>query len=175
MELTGKGLAALVIPAIITLAGTQIDTAMKWRAELQQREYDRQMKILDKIINTENPEQRIAVAKFYLNAGTFTGMYQTELEASILLAEEERKQLLMVTAEYSAELKEQEELESLNSELPPSEEFNAGMGTGAAPAPMPLPAPMEPPPIVTEIPIRKLEIPSIGPKTIFSYDKQALQ
>lgn len=167
MELTAKGIAALIIPAIITIAGTQVDSALKWRAELEQREYDRQMKILDKIINTENPEQRIAVAKFYLNSGTFTGLYRNELEASIMLAEREREHAEMLVAAQKAEVEEQEKLVSRMSVAPPDEDEEVDFYT-------PLPLPLEPPP-PPRLPPQKLDIPVIGPKTIFSYDKQALE
>lgn len=172
MELTAKGIAALVIPAIITIAGTQVDGALKWRAELEQREYDRQMKILDKIINTENPDQRIAVAKFYLNAGTFNGLYRTELEASIMFAEEERKQIEELRRVQEEEQQRHLELSSRLSVAEPAADEEVFDELEPVPMEAPAPEPMEPP---REIPIQQYEIPSIGPRTIFSYDKQALQ
>lgn len=89
MELTPKGIAAVIIPAIVMLSGNAIDNSMKWRAELEQKAYDRQIRILDKILEIPQAEHRISAAEFYLRTNTFSGQYRRELEISIEIAKEE--------------------------------------------------------------------------------------
>lgn len=104
MEITPKGIAALVIPTLVTIGAGFIDNALKWRAEIQQREYERQIKLLDKIVNTADPDQRIVIATFYLNSGTFTGLYKDELEASLIWAKAEIQRRNDTTAKPPATL-----------------------------------------------------------------------
>lgn len=147
MELGSKGLAAIAIPALITALAGLADNAMKWRAEMQQKEFDRQTRILDKIIETPAADQRIAIANFYLGTGSFTGKYKVELERAVDVAEEIQKRNAKASVEKTAAKVEKlkEELasapkEALEEKLPPDENPEI-YSTPTPPPEVPIPVP----------------------------------
>lgn len=179
MEFTAKGIAAVVLPAMVLALGNIVDNSMQWRAEMKQRQYDRQTRIIDKILEIPQAEHRIASATFYLKTGTFTGDYKSEVEMSLKLAQEELMQTRAL-AEEAQRLAAREAEERDRSKL-------MAMAPGYAEPPPPVEETLEPnpgfsiPSTIPEIPEVPVEaapipqLPSIGPRTIFSYDKAALQ
>lgn len=147
------------------VSGNAIDNSMKWRAEIEQKKYDRQIRILDKIIEIPQAEHRIATAEFYLSTNTFTGQYKEELEISLKMARE----LLAKQMEDKKREKILQEQVASNSQprslvLAPSgfpNIFAEPLPEHSEPLPEPAPVPV----------IEDIDLPPIGPKTIFSYDQ----
>lgn len=112
MEITRNGLLAVVIPALITACFTTIDNSLRWRAEMDQKQFDRQTKILDQIINIPDAERRRAMAEFYVSTGVFTGGYRDELTKTLDIANAELAQQAAQVAQETARQQEQEKQES---------------------------------------------------------------
>lgn len=112
MEITRNGLLAVVIPALITACFTTIDNSLRWRAEMDQKQFDRQTKILDQIISIPDAERRRAMAEFYVSTGVFTGGYKDELTKTLDIANAELAQQAAWVAQETARQQEQEEQES---------------------------------------------------------------
>lgn len=79
----GKSLLLVVVPIVLTGILGIIDNALRWRAEMEQKQFDRQTRILDKIMDIHDPVQREVVTQFYLDTGLFTGSFKQELEISL--------------------------------------------------------------------------------------------
>jgi len=88
MEITGKGLVAVIIPTLITACFTTIDNSLRWRAEMEQKQFDRQTKLLDQIISIPDASHRRSLAEFYISTGVFTGGYLKQLESTLTVAQE---------------------------------------------------------------------------------------
>jgi len=111
MEITRNGLLAVIIPTLITACFTTIDNSLRWRAEMDQKQFDRQTKILDQIINIPDAERRRAMAEFYVSTGVFTGGYKEELTKTLDIANAELAQLAAKAAREKDQQQEQEERE----------------------------------------------------------------
>lgn len=83
MSFTDKGVIIAVIPVFITALATIADNSIKWRAEMEQKRYDRQTRLIDRIMEIEKAEDRLSVANFYLSIGVFDGDYKKELNFAI--------------------------------------------------------------------------------------------
>ena len=163
MEVTNKSIIAVVAPVLITAVAGLVDNAMKWRSEMEQKEYDRQTRILDKIIAIPAADKRLAVANFYISTGTFSGKYLKELEQAVKIADA-LPQSAVVSSEplASAEPTETEETpiphEAMAAAPVPYEETMAEQLTELE----------TPPPVVM---MSRNPVPLIVPETIFSFDK----
>lgn len=109
MEITRNGLLAVIIPALITACFTTIDNSLRWRAEMDQKQFDRQTKILDQIINIPDAERRRAMAEFYVSTGVFTGGYRDELTRTLDIANAELANAAAKAAHEQAIAREEEE------------------------------------------------------------------
>lgn len=89
MEITGKNVAIAIFPVLITALASIADNSLRWRAEMEQKQFDRQTRILDKLMETSSAESRLAMANFYLGLGVFSGQYKAEIETAVSLAKEE--------------------------------------------------------------------------------------
>ncbi|MCY1341552.1 hypothetical protein D9M68_19220 [compost metagenome] len=98
MEITGKNVAIAVIPVLITALASIADNSLRWRAEMEQKQFDRQTRILDKIMEVPTAEKRLAVASFYLEIGVFTGRYKQEVNSAIDQAQREMTTKTVVSA-----------------------------------------------------------------------------
>lgn len=144
MEVTNKSIIAIVAPVLITAVAGLVDNAMKWRSEMEQKEYDRQTRILDKIIAIPAADQRLAVANFYISTGTFSGKYLKELEQAVKIADA-LPQSLVVSSE------------PLTAAPAPYEEVTVEQTKD-----------LEPPSVVM---MSRAPVPTIVPESIFSFDK----
>lgn len=164
MELTPKGIAAVIIPAVVMFTGNAIDNSMKWRAELEQKAYDRQIRILDKILEIPQAEHRISAAEFYLRTNTFTGQYRRELEISIEMAKEEVAKRKLEAEMIAAKDKEESQQKQRTHELL----VEGPLVESVSPEVMIIePSPVPEDPGVDIIPSVTAEA---GPTNIFSYD-----
>lgn len=111
MEITRNGLLAVIIPALITACFTTIDNSLRWRAEMEQKQFDRQTKILDQIINIPDAARRRAMAEFYVSTGVFTGGYKDELTKTLDIANAELAQQAAQAAQETTKQQRQEERE----------------------------------------------------------------
>lgn len=73
MDVTWKNILAVIAPILATSVAAIADNALKWRHEVEQKQYDRQTKILDRVMEIPDRKQRFTVANFYLKSGTFEG------------------------------------------------------------------------------------------------------
>ena len=111
MEITRNGLLAVIVPALITASFTTIDNSLRWRAEMDQKQFDRQTKILDQIISIPDAERRRAMAEFYVSTGVFTGGYKDELTKTLDMANVELAQQVTRVAQETTTQQRQEEQE----------------------------------------------------------------
>lgn len=89
MEITGKNVAIAIFPVLITALASIADNSLRWRAEMEQKQFDRQTRILDKLMDTPSAESRLAMANFYLGLGVFSGQYKVEVETAVSMAKTE--------------------------------------------------------------------------------------
>jgi hypothetical protein len=89
MEITGKNVAIAIVPVLITAMTSIADNSLRWRAEMEQKQFDRQTRIIDKIMEVPTAEKRLAVADFYLEIGVFTNGYRKEIITAIDQAQRE--------------------------------------------------------------------------------------
>jgi hypothetical protein len=164
MEVTNKSIIAVVAPVLITAVAGLVDNAMKWRSEMEQKEYDRQTRILDKIIAIPAADQRLAVANFYISTGTFSGKYLRELEQAIKVAEvlphplSEGSDLIADASAPSSDDPTLPEFAVLMPPPQPNEEVPQEQSTELAPA-------------APSMSLPRTTIPLTIPETIFSFDK----
>lgn len=92
-ETSSKSLLFIVVPIIITGLMGILDNAFRWRTEMEQKQFDRQTRILDKIMEIGDPVQRAVVTQFYLDTGLFTGGFRNELEVSLKSAQDHLTQV----------------------------------------------------------------------------------
>lgn len=83
MEISNKSVIIAVIPVFLTVFGGLADNAVKWRSEMEQKKYDRQTRLIDKIMEIPKAEERLAMANFYLSIGVFDGNYKVELDRAV--------------------------------------------------------------------------------------------
>lgn len=153
MEITWKGILATLAPIVVTSLLGIADNAIKWRQEMDQKTYDRQTRILDKIMEIQDGSQRLAVAEFYLRSGIFKGQLQVELESAIAQAQHEAAEKQQL-AELEQERRDREKLLAKVAEPKPSMSIPKVVAS---------PPPPKEPDIVIQEP----------PKTIFSFDRPA--
>lgn len=108
MEITGKHIAIAVIPVLITALTSIADNSLRWRAEMEQKQFDRQTRLIDKLMEVPTAEKRLSAANFYLELGVFSGQYRVEVDAAIdqaqreLAAKEEEHQRALAALEPNA-------------------------------------------------------------------------
>lgn len=149
-KLPATALLAVVIPAfLITACFTTIDNSLRWRAEMDQKQFDRQTKILDQIINIPDAERRRAMAEFYVSTGVFTGGYKDELTKSLDIANAELAQQAAQIAQETARQQEQEKQESQRLPAPvpllPVQENPSSISVYDPPTSSTAPAVIDPP------------------------------
>lgn len=170
MEITGKNAAIAIFPVLITALASIADNSLRWRAEMEQKQFDRQTRILDKLMESSSAESRLAMANFYLGLGVFSGQYKVEVETAVSLAKEELEMAgakAVAVADYERAVRQM-------SRAPASTVIEEAIAE-AIPEPMPEPAPEPSDEVSPEVyaiqPPEVMAAPSPeGIKSIFSID-----
>jgi uncharacterized heparinase superfamily protein len=81
--ITYKDILAITVPAALVALFGLADGAMKWRAEIHERQTERQVQHINSIIYTANATQRRILGQFYLSSGALSGKYKKEVEREL--------------------------------------------------------------------------------------------
>lgn len=85
-----KGSVSLIIPGLLAVLGIIVDNGLRWRSEMEYREYDRQTRLLENIMQVERYEERKALIRFYLAIEAFNHPVKEKMIAYVKAPEYER-------------------------------------------------------------------------------------
>lgn len=73
----------LFITGLLTVMGIVVDNGLRWRSEMEYREYDRQTRLLENIMGVSSVPERTALIQFYLSLGAFNPPIKDSMEAYV--------------------------------------------------------------------------------------------